>query len=78
MYFEFLNNFKKRTNKKLIEKWKNRIIRLSLFLYSKFRNSEISAFLNLVVPNVDPRPLIPVLFTGVDEKTFQLEQFRFV
>ena len=30
------------------------MIRLSLSLYSKFRNSEISAVLLLVVPNVDP------------------------
>ena len=32
------------------------MIRLSLFLYSKFRNSELSAVLHLVVPNIDPHP----------------------
>ena len=47
-YFSYME-FKK--NVKIKNKSKNRIIRLSLLLYSKFRNSEISA-----VPNDDPHP----------------------
>ena len=39
-------------------------IRLSLFLYSKFGNSEISAERHLVVPNVDPHPKFLVARSG--------------
>ena len=38
------------------ENKKNRVTRLSLFQYSKFRIFEISAVLHLVVTNFDPHP----------------------
>ena len=50
MYFECLQNLKKKL--KIIEKSNN----WTLFLYSKFKNSEISTVPHLVVPNVDPHP----------------------
>ena len=64
MYIDCLNNINKvrikRKNKKKIENKKIEITRLSLFQYSKFRNSEISTVLHLVVPNLLPQPYYPI------------------
>ena len=51
-------------NVKIQSEFKNRIIRLSFFLYPKFRNSERSAVQHLVVPNVDPHPFSVHLVNG--------------
>ena len=64
---------KKCKNKKQIQKWKNRIIPLSLFSYLKFRNSEISAVLHLVVPNVDSHPMI---FPRYYQKSFSFKNLN--